>query len=66
MSTTELKILHQITEDKTNGMISEELGVSQRTVERHISSILCKLKVDSRVGAAVKALYDGLVVFSKK
>ncbi|AIE59206.1 hypothetical protein BMMGA3_03830 [Bacillus methanolicus MGA3] len=35
--------------------------ISRRTVEHHISSIIRKLEVDSRVGAAVKAVKLGLL-----
>lgn len=42
-------------------MISKELAISKRTVEHHISSILRKLSVQSRVGAVVKALEQGLI-----
>ncbi|MEY9975872.1 DNA-binding CsgD family transcriptional regulator [Lysinibacillus sp. RC79] len=57
----EYKILQKIAEDKTNNDISEELGISKRTVEHHISSIIRKLNVDSRVGAVVIAIKLGLL-----
>jgi two-component system, NarL family, response regulator LiaR len=57
----ELKILQFISEDRTNAEISELLNISRRTVEHHVSSILRKLDVDSRVGAVVKAMKLGLL-----
>jgi hypothetical protein len=45
-----------IAKDKTNAEISELLNISRRTVEHHVSSILRKLDVNSRVGAVVKAM----------
>ncbi|MEK4223095.1 response regulator transcription factor [Bacillus sp. FSL W8-0116] len=57
----ELKILQIISEDRTNAEISELLAISRRTVEHHVSSILRKLDVDSRVGAVVKAIKLGLL-----
>lgn len=59
----ELKILQFISEDRTNAEISELLNISKRTVEHHVSSILRKLDVDSRVGAVVKAIKLGLLDF---
>jgi len=57
----EQEVLQRIAEDKTNNDISEELGISKRTVEHHISSIIRKLNVDSRVGAVVIAIKIGLL-----
>lgn len=57
----ELEVLQLIVAEKTSEVISKELSISKRTVEHHISSILRKLGVQSRVGAVVKALEQGLV-----
>ncbi len=38
-----------------------DLSISKRTVEYHISSIIRKLDVDSRVGAVVKGIKKGLI-----
>jgi two-component system, NarL family, response regulator LiaR len=61
LTKTELEILKFISEDKTNAEISEMLMLSKRTVEHHVSSIIRKLDVDSRVGAVVKAIKLGLL-----
>lgn len=61
----ELEILERIAEDKTNSEISVELGISKRTVEHHISSIICKLDVDTRLGAVVTAIKLDLLVLNK-
>jgi two-component system, NarL family, response regulator LiaR len=61
LTNVELKILQFISEDRTNAEISELLNISRRTVEHHVSSILRKLDVDSRVGAVVKAMKLGLL-----
>ena len=58
---TELEVLKKIAEDKSNYVISREMMVSKRTVENHVSSIIRKLEVDSRVGAVVKAIKRGLI-----
>jgi two-component system, NarL family, response regulator LiaR len=57
----ELQILKLISEDKTNAEISEMLMISKRTVEHHVSSIIRKLDVDSRVGAVMKGIKLGLL-----
>lgn len=57
----EREVLKFIAEDKTNYEISEELMISKRTVERHVSSILQKLDADSRVGAVVISIKKGLL-----
>ena len=58
---TELEVLRKIAKDKSNYVISQEMMVSKRTVENHVSSIIRKLEVDSRVGAVVKAIKRGLI-----
>ncbi|MFA8440058.1 response regulator [Pueribacillus sp. YX66] len=63
LTNTELEILKLISQDKTNSEISEILIISKRTVEHHVSSIINKLRVDSRVGAVVKGMKSGLINF---
>jgi DNA-binding CsgD family transcriptional regulator len=57
----ESEVLKRIAEDKTNSEISEEMMISIRTVEYHISSIIRKLNVESRVDAVVTAIKRGLL-----
>lgn len=57
----ELEVLALVAQDKTNYEISDELMISKRTVERHITSILQKLDADSRVGAVVNGIKKGLL-----
>lgn len=52
----ELQVLHQIVEGKTNQEISYQLGISQKTVEKHLEAVFTKLNVNSRVEAAVLAV----------
>ncbi|AVK83290.1 DNA-binding response regulator [Lysinibacillus sp. B2A1] len=61
LTAKELEILLHIAEDKTNCEISLEMGISKRTVEHHISSIIQKFDVNSRVGAVVTAIKHGLL-----
>ncbi len=57
----ELDVLDLIARDKTNREIGEQLNISKRTVEHHVSSILRKLHVKSRAGAVGKAFRLGLL-----
>ncbi|MGG2108006.1 response regulator [Lysinibacillus pakistanensis] len=64
LTSKEREILKLIAEDKTNIEISDELMLSKRTVEHHISSIIRKLDVDSRVGAIVTAIKQGIITLN--
>ena len=57
----ELEVLRQLVAGKTNQEIGYELGISQKTVEKHLESMFSKLRVSSRVEAAVLAVREKLV-----
>jgi len=57
----EMEVLRQLVAGKTNQEIGYELGISQKTVEKHLESIFTKLRVTSRVEAAVLAVKEKLV-----
>ena len=57
----ELEVLRLITEGLDNSEIAAQLFVSPSTVKNHVSSILVKLGVESRVQAAVHAVRAGIV-----
>ncbi len=59
MTDREMEVLAQVVEGKTNKEIGYELGISQKTVEKHLESVYIKLKVSSRVEAAVLAVNKG-------
>ncbi|MGP7817291.1 response regulator [Niallia sp. 01092] len=61
LTAKEKEILTLIAADLTNIEISNELKISKRTAEYHISSIIRKLDADSRVGAVVNAIKQGLL-----
>ncbi len=52
----ESHILDWIVEGKRNAEIAVILGVSTRTVEKHVEHVLAKLKVETRAGAIRHAL----------
>jgi DNA-binding CsgD family transcriptional regulator len=62
---TEREIDVLIRLDLRNKEISEELDMKLRTVEKHIESILAKLKVPTRTAAALKAVQQGYVLLPK-
>ena len=57
----EQEVLEAITRGERSKEIAAHLGISERTVKTHLSSIYAKLEVDSRAAAAAKALVSGLL-----
>jgi len=57
----EVEVLRLLAKGHTNTRIAQELGVSERTVGFHVSNILKKLEVTSRVEAAMCAKEQGIV-----
>jgi two-component system NarL family response regulator len=57
----ELDVLRHVVEGKTNGEIGMSLGISEKTIEKHLDTIFRKLGVVSRVQAAVLAIRENLV-----
>lgn len=55
----ECEILCHIAEGHSNKVIAAKLGISDGTVKLHVKAILRKLKVHSRVEAAVMAVEEG-------
>ncbi|MEO8906515.1 MAG: LuxR C-terminal-related transcriptional regulator [Microbacteriaceae bacterium] len=61
LSARELGVLRIAATGKTNRQIATELGLSARTVDRHVSNILTKLGVPSRAAATAYAYENGLI-----
>jgi two-component system, NarL family, response regulator LiaR len=59
LSSREREVLSLIATGRGNAEIAGELNISPRTVKNHVSSILTKLGVPSRVQAAVYAVRNG-------
>ncbi|MEX1020509.1 MAG: response regulator transcription factor [Litorilinea sp.] len=57
----EREVLITVAAGMTNQEIGAKLGISEKTVEKHLGAIFGKLKVSSRVEAAVHAVQRGLV-----
>lgn len=61
LSPRELEVLLLVAGGETNKKIAEQLGISQRTVDRHVSNILGKIDAPSRAAAAAFAYKSGLI-----
>ena len=60
----EREVLVRAAEGRTNRQIGHELGISERTVQAHLSHIYDKLGVASRTEATTAALRQGLIQLS--
>ena len=55
------EVLRLVVEGKTNHQIAQVLGISEKTVEKHLAALFAEMGVTSRVGAAVYAVRQGFV-----
>jgi len=61
LSLRELQVLKLVASGKTNRSVADELFISERTVDRHMSNIFNKLDVSSRVEATAFALKNNML-----
>lgn len=61
LTPTEREVLNRIAMEMTNKEIAQDLNISPRTVEYHITSITQKFGVKSRIGAVVKGYQAGIL-----
>lgn len=59
LSPREAEVLALVTHGQTNRQVARTLGLSERTVDKHVEHILAKLGVTSRTAAVAKALSPG-------
>lgn len=59
LTTREIQVLRAVVAGKTNQEIGLALGISEKTVEKHLEGVFAKLQVASRVEAAVRAVREG-------
>jgi DNA-binding NarL/FixJ family response regulator len=55
----EIEVLRGVVDGQTNQEIAYNLGISDKTVEKHLDGVFTKLNVASRVEAAVRAVREG-------
>jgi ATP/maltotriose-dependent transcriptional regulator MalT len=61
LTARELEVLRLVAAGRTNKAIAEDLVLSERTVDRHVSNILAKLRVSSRAAATAYAYEHRLI-----
>jgi DNA-binding NarL/FixJ family response regulator len=59
LTAREVQVLRAVVAGKTNQEIGLLLGISEKTVEKHLEGVFGKLEVASRVEAAVRAVREG-------
>ena len=64
LTTREKQILELIARGGTDMLIAEQLGISRRTVSRHVSDLLVRLGAQTRSEAVAMALKGGLLALS--
>jgi DNA-binding NarL/FixJ family response regulator len=55
----EVEILQFLAQGKSNRDIAEELFISERTVQAHLTNIFAKMQVSSRLEAVLKGIRLG-------
>jgi DNA-binding CsgD family transcriptional regulator len=64
LTVRELQVLRLVAAGKTNKMVAAELGLSEKTIDRHVSNIFTKLDVSSRAAATAFAYEHKLIEFT--
>jgi len=61
LTTREVEVLRLVATGRTNRAIAERLGISEKTVARHVSNIFTKLDLSSRAAATAYAFQHDLL-----
>jgi DNA-binding CsgD family transcriptional regulator len=61
LTSRELQVLRLVATGRTNRAVADELGLSEKTVARHVSNIFNKLDVSSRAAATAYAFEHRLI-----
>jgi DNA-binding CsgD family transcriptional regulator len=61
LSIRELEVLRQVAFGLSDKQVAGQLGISQKTVRNHLTSVYGKLRAGNRVEAVTNALRRGLV-----
>jgi NarL family two-component system response regulator LiaR len=62
----EVEVLVLVAHGESNQQIATQLGISEATVRKHVSSILRKLHLASRTQAALYAIREGITAFAEE
>jgi DNA-binding NarL/FixJ family response regulator len=57
----EVEVLRLIAAGHSNGVIAEQLSLSVRTIERHITNLYAKIEARGKADATAYALRQGLL-----
>ena len=66
LTNRELEVLRMVAQGLTNKEVAQQLYISDRTVQAHLSSIFSKLQVSSRTEAVMYAIRKGWIVVDRK
>jgi len=66
LSNREIEVVRLLALGRTNREIGDKLGISKRTVDRHVSNILCKLGAANRAAAVLLGERAGLILQSRR
>ena len=61
LTTREMEVFSLLVKNYTTKEISNELGISEKTVRNHISNVIGKLVVSSRTQAIITLIKNGLI-----
>lgn len=61
LTNQEKAVLQSVVAGKTNQQIASALDIGEGEVETHLKAVFSKLNVSSRMGAAMKAVQEGLI-----
>jgi DNA-binding NarL/FixJ family response regulator len=62
----QLQVLDRLTAGRTNHQIALDLGVTDKTIERHLSDVYAAFGVQSRIEAALYAIEHGYCLFAAR
>jgi DNA-binding NarL/FixJ family response regulator len=61
LSSRELEVLRHVASGMSNKQVARQLGISQKTVRNHLTTVYGKLRASNRVEAVINALRGGLL-----
>ena len=60
LTAREMEVLHAVAAGMNNSAIAKKLFISDKTVKKHISNLICKLEVQDRIQAALFGFSQGM------